>query len=537
MRHGYRARTALALLLTILGVCAYAQRGVAQQSSEQARPNILLIISDDIGLDVSTDMYPGLVERIAAQYGPHGHAHPDAASIEGHPASTPNIAQLARAGMRFTNAWAQPFCSPTRASVITGLFAAGTKITTYQDALSQKHTTFVRRLKDEGGYSTAIFGKWHLAGLPGNPSYPGMKPKQAGFELFQGNMHAALGTFWDYDYQVQDADSPPDVWRDQKPPERSLPGIAPTTYAPVVKVADALAWIEQREAEDADKPWFAWLAFNLSHATIQRAPSQMAVPNADTLNDASLREMQACGGHFGSAETGECSGESLMRAMTSSLDTVLGKLLAAVDALDPNTYVIYLGDNGTPMYGRPNLDFIDNLYITRSGRGKGTAYASGARVPMAIRGPGIAPNSVSDEFVHAADLYSTTLELAGLEPSKTVSNSDGTGTVPLDSVSLTPILFGSTDHVRDPDQGYLLTEPVNLMTGGTRQAGARNATHKVICTDGTGDDDCEFYDLIDDPLEEYPLAKPEACSGALTPADAGWHYCRLSQVLRTRSIF
>ena len=65
---------------------------------------------------------------------------------------------------------------------------------------------FVRQLKEQGGYSTALFGKWHLAGVPGGPNpYSGMKPKQAGFDLFRGNMHAAIRTYWDYDYQVQDA--------------------------------------------------------------------------------------------------------------------------------------------------------------------------------------------------------------------------------------------------------------------------------------------------------------------------------------------
>ena len=50
-----------------------------------------------------------------------------------------------------------------------------------------------------------------------------------------------------------------------------------------------------------------------------------------------------------------------MRAMTAALDTVFGKLLDAVDAVDANTYVIFISDNGTPMYGRLNLDFIENL--------------------------------------------------------------------------------------------------------------------------------------------------------------------------------
>lgn len=531
----------IALLVTTLcfGASLLAQPP-ARGAGPPRRPNILLIIGDDFGMDVTSDMYPGLIDGLVEKYGPSGLDHPSFRNIQGRPAATPTLAELARQGMRFTNVWAHPFCSPTRASIITGLFAAETKVASYADALSQNHTTFVWQLKTGGGYRTAIFGKWHLAGLPREPvNYPGMKPKEAGFDLFKGNLHAAIDSYWDYDYQAQDAHTPADQWRNEAPPEKSLPGIAATTFAPVVKVADTIEWINAQETEDADKPWFAWLAFNLSHATIQRDPSQMAVPDADTLNAASYEEMHKCGGQFGSANVGSCSGEALMRAMTNAMDTVVGKLLEAVDALESDTYVIYVSDNGTPMYGRPNLDFIDNLYITRSGRGKGTAYESGARVAMAIRGPGIEANTVSDEYAHTVDLYATILELARLKVRKRASNSAGTGTVPLETVSLTPILFGEKTHVRDPNDGYVLTETLNLMTGGTRQVGARNATHKVICADGAGTDDCVFYDLANDPLEEYPLANPASCAafagGDWTPADPRWHYCRLTDVVRTKS--
>ena len=171
-----------------------------------------------------------------------------------------------------------------------------------------------------------------------------------------------------------------------------------------MKIADAIDWITAREKAEPDKPWLAWVAFNLAHATIVQQPSAMAVPNLDTLDATSIAEMKACGGEFGSMNTGKCSGESLQRVMSNAMDTMTGKLLAAVDGLDRNTIVIYLGDNGTPMYGRPNLDFIDNMYITRKGRGKGTVYESGARVPMVIRGPGIGANRVSS-VVHVADLF------------------------------------------------------------------------------------------------------------------------------------
>ncbi len=69
--------------------------------------------------------------------------------------------------------------------------------------------------------------------------------------------------------------------------------------------------------------------------------------------------------------------------------------------------------------------------------------------------------------------------------------------------------------------------------------GARNAAYKVVCTDGTDAGDCEFYDLVDDPLEEYPLAVPADCGGyadgTWTPAAPRWHYCRLTEVVETRS--
>jgi len=523
------------------GSQAASQAGTDGSSAIGAdSPNILLIISDDFGVDVTSNMYPGMIADLVEQYGPAGHDHPDYMAIDGRPASTPTLDQLAREGMLFTNVWAHPFCSPTRASILTGLSAARAKVLTYADPLAGHHTSFVRQLRDEGGYSTGLFGKWHLAGLPGEPvSYPGMKPKEAGFDLFRGNMHAAITTFWDYDYQVQGSDTPADQWLTETPPQKSLPGIGPTTFAPVVKVADTMEWITAQEATDPDKPWFAWLAFNLSHATIRQQPSAMAVPDADTLDAASHAEMQACGGTFGTNTVGDCSGEALMRAMTNAMDTVVGKLLDAVDELDPNTYVVFVGDNGTPMYARPNLDFIDNMYISKVGRGKGTAYESGVRVPMVVRGPGVAAQAKSDEFTHVADLFPTSLELAGLAVPENVADSEGTGTVPLAAVSLAPIIFDDAVSVRDPNHGYVLTESVNLMTGGTAHLGARNATHKIVCVDGTATENCEFYDLADDPLEEYPLAKPASCadyaSGAWTPAESRWHYCRLTEVVANYS--
>jgi arylsulfatase A-like enzyme len=527
-----RRCTAVTVSIIAASATAHAQAAPAQ------RPNILLVIMDDVGLDVTTGMYPGLIDGLEKQYGASGRKHPKATAIKGRPASTPNLDKFARQGMVFTNAWAQPFCSPTRASILTGLFAFKANVLTYEDPLSQNYTSFVQKLKDDGGYSTALFGKWHLAGMP-NKNYPGMKPKEAGFDLFRGNMYAAIKTFWDYDYFIQDDKTSRTQWRSEAPPMKSLPGIAPSTYAPLVQVADTLDWIGSQEKANPAKPWFAWLAFNLSHATSSRQPSQMPVPNKDTLDAKSLDEMTTCGGKFGTMDTGKCSGEAVMRADTNSLDTLLGKLVDQIDKLDPNTYVIVLGDNGTPMYGRANLDFIDNMYITIKGRGKGTAFESGARVAMAIRGPKIPAASRSNEPVHVADLFSTTLSLAGLKAPERVSTADGVGTQPLDSVSLTPILLNKAKRVRDPNKGFVLTESVDLMNQGKKQVGARNATYKVMCEANASIESCLFYNLVNDPLEEYPLAKPANCTdyqnGKWKPTAPEWSFCRLQEAVAKES--
>ncbi len=513
---------------------AAGEQGTAAEG-KTASPNILLIIGDDIGMDVTTNMYPGLIDSLVKQYGPSGHNHPEYKMIDGRPASTPTLNSLSKAGMRFTHTWTQPFCSPTRASLITGLYAAKTGVLDYTHYVTQHHHTFVQDLKEKAGYSTAVFGKWHMAGLG---VYPGMKPKEAGFDLFLGNLHGGLATYFEYDYHIQDSSSPNDQYRTEKAPVKSMPGIAPTTYAPVVKGADTIKWITEQESKNPDKPWFVWLAFNLSHISGNQKPNPMCVPNIDTLDEPSRKEMEACGGTFGSANVGSCSSEALMRAMTNSMDTIIGKVLEVVDKLDPNTYVIYLGDNGTWMFG-PQREFIDNMYITKQGRSKGTAYESGAHVAMAIRGPGIKAGSSSDEWVHNVDLFSTILELANLDVPKTVPNRTGDGTVALDSVSLKPILFKGAKGLRDPNKGYLLTETINPVMGNMRQVGARNAKYKLICNETAETASCTFYNLVDDPIEEYPLAKPDSCTnyknGTWTTADQEWHFCRLQEVIAKES--
>ena len=520
-------------------------------------PNILLIIADDVGIDVVTGntqteppipgMYPGLIADLLDLYS----THPNVNNINGKPASVPVLDSLSRQGMRFSNAWAQPYCSPSRATIITGLFEDKTQVKKPDDPLSGYHTTFVQRLKDEANYSTAAFGKWHLAGA--SPSWSGVRPRQAGFNFFRGNFMSYVPDYWNYVVHVQDGNTTgTDYNTESAPPTRSLPegttpAIASTKYAPVVKAADTIDWINARTTENPDKPWFVWLAFNLSHVTFEYlgAQGKMVVPNADTLDDPSWQEMHDCGGTFGSNIVGSCTGRQLMRAMTNSMDTVIGKVLDVIDSLDSDTYVIFIGDNGTPMYGYPIGNQIDNMYITINGRGKGTPYESGCRVPLVIRGPGITAGSQSAEFVHETDLFATCLELAGLEvkPEWLVYHDSQNNPADLDAGSLAPLLFGpATTPNRDPNEGYLLTE-VGACYGNPDRVGARNATYKVICETNTSNFNCKFYNLIDDPLEEHPITspgeKPSDCTnfGTWSQIERRWNYCQLIEVIKNYSIF
>lgn len=530
MLHRCLARASRAFIVfASLLIAAHASAAGAK------RPNILVIIGDDIGVDVTSDMYPGLIDALAKQYGPQGRNHPSYELIKGRPASTPNLNAIARAGVRFSQAWVQPFCANTRSSILTGLYPAHMGVVDYNGWLGKQHHSFVRDLKEKGGYATAVFGKYHIAGLG---QYPGMHAKEAGFDLFRGNMHGGVATYWDWEYHVQDATSPAGEFRTEKAPQRSIPGIAPTTYAPVVNVADMFEFLDTQQRKDPEQPWFVWLAFNLAHITGNQRPNPMAVPNLDTLDEPSRREMEACGGTFGSANVGRCTDKQLMRAMTNSMDTLIGKVLQRVDAEDPDTYVIYLGDNGTWMFG-PNREFIDNMYITRVDRSKGTAYESGARVEMAIRGPRIRAGVQSEAPVNGVDLFATILDLARVPVPKKVPDRNGKMISP-DARSLAPVLFRGARQVRDPWRDYQLAETMNPVKNNMLHVAARNARYKVICANDTQAASCEFYDLVEDPLEEYPLARPASCdayqAGKLKVTLPEWSYCHLHEVLAKESI-
>jgi hypothetical protein len=80
---------------------------------------------------------------------------------------------------------------------------------------------------------------------------------------------------------------------------------------------------------------------------------------------------------------------------------------------------------------------------------------------------------------------------------------------------------------------------VSTIKPNLKQAAARNKTYKIICDENPETANCTFYNLVDDPLEEYPLEKPQSCenykNGKWTTVDPSWHFCRLQEVITKES--
>src|SRR6187431_1367709 len=155
--------TRVACALTAASVLFSAAPGPSASATVQARPNILLIVTDDMG------------------YG-------DIGLHDSHDIPTPNIDALMRSGTRFTDAYVSgPFCSPTRAGLMTGKypqrfgheFNVGVGTAAVADGLPLTETTIADRLKAVG-YRTALFGKWHLG------SGEKFHPQSRGFDEFFG---------------------------------------------------------------------------------------------------------------------------------------------------------------------------------------------------------------------------------------------------------------------------------------------------------------------------------------------------------------
>lgn len=344
-------RSAIVALLAI-GTLGWGAPAGAQARRATA-PNIVLIITDDVG------------------YG-------DIGSYGAPDVKTPNIDRLARDGTRFTDFYAAPTCTPTRASLISGRYYQRSGLEhplgnrASRDAergLPVDGYSLPRQLKG-AGYATALFGKWHLG------YQPGYSPLAHGFDTFFGFKSG----FIDY-YQHTDGNGRPDLFEDDKPVEAD-------GYMTDLITERSVKFVESH----TQQPFFMEVAYNAAHWPFQ-VPGHPSVAPGN--------------GRFVQPHDADTSTRQDYVAVLERADQGIGQILAALQrtGLAANTLVIFTNDNGGEWLSR-NAPLFHR---------KDTVWEGGIRVPLVMRWPGRVPaGRVTPQVGITMDLTATILAAAGV---------------------------------------------------------------------------------------------------------------------------
>lgn len=377
-------------------------------SAAANRPNIVLFVVDDMGWMDS------------GAYGSEYY-------------QTPNIDRFAEQAMRFTDAYALPLCSPTRASILTGQYSARHGITSAgghlppterrlppsappnqpslmpetQTYLDPSHITLSQVLHD-AGYRTAHIGKWHL-GLT-EPHWP----TSYGFEFaFHSEPSAGPPSYFS-PYGVIPPGSDPPKKTGRRHAVGTITDGPPGEHITDRTTDEAIQFVRRHRGE----PFFLnyWL-FSV-HGPWQHKEAY----TAEFAKTTDPRGKQ---------------GNPVMASMLRTVDEAFGRLLQALDELEltDTTIVIFYSDNGGNVHSwvpddprirkvaadHPLYDTIQSYRKWSGGRpptnnsplrdGKGRLYEGGQRVPLIVRWPGmVRPGSISDAVIGPIDLYPTVLD-------------------------------------------------------------------------------------------------------------------------------
>ncbi|MDP5158117.1 MAG: sulfatase-like hydrolase/transferase [Flaviramulus sp.] len=203
-----------------------AQEIIEQEETniDITKPNILLVIADDMGLDAT----PGydLVNSIKPQM--------------------PNLEAMISNGIKFTNTWSYSVCSPTRASILTGKYGFRTNVLRAGDVLSTSEISLQKYLDNQNsGYSHKLIGKWHLSSDINHPN-------SMGIDDFAGFRNGGVTSYsnWDFIENLQTSNS--------------------TEYTTTKFTNLAIDWVANQT-----QPWFLWLAYNAPHTPFHLPPNNL----------------------------------------------------------------------------------------------------------------------------------------------------------------------------------------------------------------------------------------------------------------------
>jgi arylsulfatase len=390
------------------GIAVAAGLAGTSRASNDSRPNILLIVADDLGYS-DLGCYGGEVD-------------------------TPSLDRLAAEGTRFSNYHVNPMCVVTRTSLMTGH--------THSQSDNYRRSLPIARLMKQAGYATSISGKWHQ---PGNPL-------DAGFDSFYGFLEGEIDS-WTGKH----------AGKNSIQTNRAEPGPVPAGwYSSDAFTDDAIRQIDS--AVEQGKPFFTYLAYNAPHSPLL-APRKNVEKYYDRYREGwdSLRQqrfdrMQKMGiiddryvmtqaeaevARWNELPPGvqalESRRMSAFAGMVDRLDENIGRLLQHLRerGLDENTLVIFMSDNGGD-YGNGDIRTAAKAIPWEPNGGGTIPYAStgwaylkctpfrwykssaqegGVSVPFIVRWPkglSSAPGSILKQRLHVTDLYPTFIELAGV---------------------------------------------------------------------------------------------------------------------------
>ncbi|QDS91474.1 Arylsulfatase precursor [Roseimaritima multifibrata] len=340
---------------------------ITQAKEKSSRPNVLFIFADDIGYE-AIQSYGGLDFQ------------------------TPNLNRMANEGLRFGRAYTSPVCTPSRVSMHTSLYTTrhrhygvlpvhkGTK----QKVDFSKMPTYAQLLR-ANGYATSVTGKWQLATLEAWPNHI----HDAGFDSW------CVWQIW------RDGKKTGRHWQPTFNQDGEIRSDIQDRFGPDV-LADYV--IDQMTtATAAGQPFFILHNELLPHNPIIKTPDDKANGSNGSLGN-----------------------------MIHYMDKLVGKVLRSVDDLGirDNTYVIFMGDNGTEQRDFHNPRFGDNSAELKNTRhttagnvngGKANLGDAGSHVPLIVWGPERVPQGqVCDDLIDVVDLFPTFCELSGTSIPKTV---------------------------------------------------------------------------------------------------------------------
>ena len=368
------------------------------------RPNIILFLIDDMGwMDSSV---------------PFG----DSAGLLNKQFKTPNLTLLANQGVKFTNAYAQPVCTPTRTSILTGMNVTRHGVTNWTSPLKNNSTdakddqfypapwkingvdkdsiTTYPELLKQAGYYTIHVGKahWGPAGTPmSNPLNVGFMVNVAGHAA--GHPQSYYGK--DNYGNIQG-----------KSTYQSVPDLM-NYHGTDTNLTEALTKEAIQRLEEPIRlkmPFYLNMAHYAVHVPIQ--------PD--------IRFYQSY------LDEGLDTANAKYASMVASMDKSLGDLMKFLTEknITNNTIIIFMSDNGglSLTGARGNIAHIQNLPLRA---GKGSMYEGGIRVPMIVKWPGtVKSNSFNNQYIIAEDFFPSILEMANITHYKTVQKVDGKSFVP-----------------------------------------------------------------------------------------------------------